>query len=163
MAYHGPSYGLSADLQAKHAAKYDVEMEHALRTWMEAAVGRPIGEDFHESLKDGVFLCDLLNKIHPGAVKKVNKMKMPFMMMENLQNFTQGCRHIGVKECDLFAVVDLYEKKNLTLVIQGLYAVARAAPKNGFTHPAFVPPAGKAGGDVFEVSQGSYVETSYRG
>ena len=95
MAYHGPRYGMSAEVAAKHAAKYDVAMENALRffsflffsflsflssfsffllfiflssfltlffflkrTWMEAAVGRAIGEDFHEGLKDGIFLCE---------------------------------------------------------------------------------------------------------
>mmetsp|Transcript_2548 Transcript_2548/g.3398 ORF Transcript_2548/g.3398 Transcript_2548/m.3398 type:complete len:216 (+) Transcript_2548:69-716(+) len=164
MAYHGPSYGLSAEVAAKQAAKYDVALENSLRKWIEAIVGRGIGADFHEGLKDGVLLCDLINKIKPRSVPKVNKMKMPFMMMENIQNFLAGCRGVGVKDTDIFAVVDLYEKKNPTLVIQGLAALARAAPSAGFTSPAFVPPEGKAGGDVFSVNYEdaqSFEEKSY--
>jgi hypothetical protein len=48
---------------------------------------------FHEALKDGVYLCKLINTIQPGSVKKVNTTKMAFKQMENIGNFLTGCEN----------------------------------------------------------------------
>jgi hypothetical protein len=53
----------NTEVAAKHAAKYDVALENALRTWIEAIVG-PIGSDFHDGLKDGVLLCEYDSTSH---------------------------------------------------------------------------------------------------
>jgi hypothetical protein len=40
--------------------------------WLKAVLGEPC-EDIYESLRSGVLLCTLLNKIKPGLIKKINK------------------------------------------------------------------------------------------
>lgn len=40
------------------AGKYDPQKEEELRLWMEDVTGKRIGENFMESLKDGVLLCE---------------------------------------------------------------------------------------------------------
>jgi hypothetical protein len=70
-------------------------------------------DDFHESLKDGVLLCALLNAIKPGTIpeKKINKSKMPFKCMENITAFIKASRELGVPEPDLFETQDLWGAK----------------------------------------------------
>jgi len=70
-------------------------------------------DDFHNSLKDGVLLCALLNAIKPGTIpeKKINKSKMPFKCMENITAFIKASRELGVPEPDLFETQDLWGAK----------------------------------------------------
>ncbi|XP_066842671.1 calponin-1-like isoform X7 [Anser cygnoides] len=68
----GPAYGLSAEVKNKLAQKYDPQRERELRAWIEGATGRRIGDNFMDGLKDGVILCELINKLQPGSVQKVN-------------------------------------------------------------------------------------------
>lgn len=68
----GPAYGLSAEVKNKLAQKYDPQTERQLRVWIEGATGRRIGDNFMDGLKDGVILCELINKLQPGSVQKVN-------------------------------------------------------------------------------------------
>ncbi len=121
----GGGYGLDAELAAKAAAKYDVGMEAEAQSWIEAVTGFAFSSTFSESLKDGVTLCMLVNKIKPGAVK-VNNSKMPFKQMENISNFLKTCRSLGVAEHDLFETVDLYEGKDLGVVVTCIHALGRA-------------------------------------
>mmetsp|Transcript_29935 Transcript_29935/g.46346 ORF Transcript_29935/g.46346 Transcript_29935/m.46346 type:complete len:262 (-) Transcript_29935:91-876(-) len=109
-----------------------------MRNWLEGLSRKSIGPDFQEGLKNGIILCDALNAIQPGTVRKVNQGNMPFKCMENLQNFLAGCRVVGVLDSDLFAVPDLYEGKNMTLVLQALNSLATVAHGRGGVK--FVPP-----------------------
>uniref|UniRef100_A0A8C6RN86 Calponin n=1 Tax=Nannospalax galili TaxID=1026970 RepID=A0A8C6RN86_NANGA len=69
----GPSYGLSAEVKNKIASKYDHQAEEDLRNWIEEVTGMSIGTNFQLGLKDGIILCELINKLQPGSVKKVNE------------------------------------------------------------------------------------------
>ena len=40
-----------------------------------------------ETLKSGVILCELVNRVQPRAVKKINSSEMPFAQRENIQSF----------------------------------------------------------------------------
>ena len=40
------------------AGKYDPQKEEELRLWIQDVTGRRIGDNFMESLKDGVQLCE---------------------------------------------------------------------------------------------------------
>jgi len=63
-------------------------------------------------------------------------MKKPFMEMENIKNFLEASKSLGVPEADLFMTVDLYEEKNMTQVVQMLYSLGRTCQKvNGYTGP----------------------------
>jgi hypothetical protein len=94
MADRQKGYGLTAELQDKIESKYDPQQEAEVRTWMIAVVKEPFpAGSFHEALKDGVYLCKLINTIQPGSVKKVNTTKMAFKQMENIGNFLTGCEN----------------------------------------------------------------------
>jgi hypothetical protein len=134
----GGGYGLDAELARRAAEKYDYEMEDEAREWIETITGLDIGEDFGEGLRDGVILCTLVNKIHPGIVKRIeSKSKLAFKLMENVSAFLKACRVMGVNEHDLFETVDLFELKDLGIVVRCLDALGRAVQRN---YPQFDGP-----------------------
>lgn len=49
-------------------ALYDKEAEKAAREWIEEITRKKIGDDFFGSLRNGVILCHLMNKIKPGII-----------------------------------------------------------------------------------------------
>lgn len=127
----GAGYGLDAELSQKLADKYDHELEGQARAWIEAVTGKSFGDkSFGEALKDGLILCETINAIRPGTIKKVNKMKAPFMMMENICHFLKGCRVLGVNSRDCFETVDLFEEKDLGLVVDCIHALGRAVQRS---------------------------------
>jgi hypothetical protein len=127
----GGGYGLDAELARKAAERYDYDAEDEAREWIEEISAMEIGGDFGAGLKDGVILCTLANKIHPGVVKRVEtKSKMPFKLMENVSNFLKACRVMGVSEFDLFETVDLFELKDLGCVVRCIFSLGRAVQRN---------------------------------
>jgi len=146
MAYHGPSYGLSRECQMKSQAKFDPGRAGRVLEWVEAVTGAELElpasaegvreqGDFGAGLRDGAALCQLLNCLKPGSVKKINTMKAPFKQRENIELFLKGCEAYGLKSQDLFQVNDLYESKNLYMVVDCLYALGGIAQKNGYEGP----------------------------
>ena len=133
MAERPKGYGMTAELDEKKAAKYDPELEAEARDWMERVTGErlPPGVSFHEALKNGVYLCKLINTLQPGSVSKVNKSKMAFKMMENIGNFLSACETYGLKKADIFQTVDLYEEQNMPQVVLALHALGRKAKSKG--------------------------------
>jgi hypothetical protein len=125
---HGQAYGLDKQLEMKRNAKFDAQLEEEIRQWICKSTGDQIPAGAHcldSGLKDGVTLCNLINKLRPGTIKKVNKSKMPFMMMENIASYLAACRDFGVRDTDLFQTVDLFEAQNMNLVMQNLSQLAR--------------------------------------
>lgn len=84
-------------------------------------------KDFENDLKSGEYLCELLNKIKPQIIKKINKIKQPYMQMENIKNFLDGCRALGMQDRDMFVTVDLFEAKNLSQVAHCITELAKLA------------------------------------
>ena len=85
-----------------------------------------------EKLKDGIILCNLMNKIQPGSIKKFNKKaKMPFMQMENIGLFNEAIRAYGVQSDYVFVTTDLFEGQNMVQVILGLRALGTKATSKG--------------------------------
>merc|ERR1712215_233573 len=78
MAYHGPSYGLSRECAMKSQAKFSPERAKECIDWIEEVLGKKMDMevkdqiDFGTLLKDGSILCQLINAISPGSVKKIN-------------------------------------------------------------------------------------------
>lgn len=67
--------------------KYDANEEAQARAWINAVLpdaGLQVEADmtdFVEALKDGKILCNLINTLRPGSVKKINESKMAFKMV----------------------------------------------------------------------------------
>merc|ERR1711916_348375 len=89
------------------------------------AAGAELGLDSHDSfqtvdlyelLMDGQVLCNLVNAISPGAVRKINTSSMAFKRMENINNFLAAGAELGLDSHDSFQTVDLYEAKNMLQV-----------------------------------------------
>lgn len=68
------------------ASKRNPEQEKEAQSWIEEILGAkfPPGEAFEDVLKDGTVLCQLINKIKPGSVSKINTSGGQFKMMENI-------------------------------------------------------------------------------
>ncbi|MFT7809099.1 calponin-3-like [Arapaima gigas] len=120
----GPTYGLSAEVKSKIAQKYDMQKEEELRYWIEEVTGMPIGDNFQKGLKDGVILCELINKLQPGSVKKINNSQLNWHKLENLGNFIKAILEYGLKPNDIFEANDLFENGNMTQVQTTLLALA---------------------------------------
>ncbi|NXK47914.1 CNN1 protein, partial [Chauna torquata] len=95
-----------------------------LRAWIEGATGRRIGDNFMDGLKDGVILCELINKLQPGSVQKVNDPVQNWHKLENIGNFLRAITRYGVKPHDIFEANDLFENTNHTQVQSTLIALA---------------------------------------
>ncbi|KAL1933831.1 hypothetical protein VTP01DRAFT_7921 [Rhizomucor pusillus] len=127
----GTLYGIDREIHRKIQSKYSVENEQEARAWIENVIGEPFPQDdFHASLKDGVILCKLIGKLIRGE-GKYKESKMPFVQMENIAHFLAGADKLGVPKHDLFQTIDLYEKKNMTQVVDTIFAVSRYAYKAG--------------------------------
>ncbi|XP_075279313.1 LIM domain only protein 7 isoform X8 [Opisthocomus hoazin] len=87
------------------------------RRWVETVTGKSFGtEDFRAALENGVLLCDLINKIKPGIVKKINRLSTPIAGLDNINVFLKACENIGLKEAQLFHPGDLQDLSNRVTV-----------------------------------------------
>ncbi|NXO96676.1 LMO7 protein, partial [Certhia brachydactyla] len=73
-------------------------------------------KDFRAALENGVLLCDLINKIKPGIVKKINHLPTPIAGLDNINVFLKACENIGLKEAQLFHPGDLQDLSNRVTV-----------------------------------------------
>ncbi|KAK9535619.1 hypothetical protein VZT92_007991 [Zoarces viviparus] len=128
----GPAFGLSAEVKSKLAGKYDHQKEEELRLWIEDVTGKRIGDGFMESLKDGVLLCELINVLHPGSVRKVSSSTQNWHQLENIGNFVRAITVYGLRPDDIFEANDLFENVNHTQVQSTLIALAGMAKSKGF-------------------------------
>lgn len=130
-----PFHPSAADSKGKMASKWDKETARDICAWIQRATGESVPSDdptsFAETLNDGQTLCKLANQIKPGAVKKINKMKMPFHKMENIGWFSDFLREYGVQAEYIFVTVDLYEKQNVPQVLIALKWLKIESEKNG--------------------------------
>jgi len=93
-----------------------------------------------------VILCNLVNTLRPGLIKKINTGKMPFLQMENINAFLTAIEAMGIAKIDSFMTVgtgtsksrklfdadfplpDLYEAKNLVPVVDCILAIKKRCP-----------------------------------
>jgi len=135
--------GLSADIQKKLEAKYNLEQEVQCRAWIEEVLGEKLSEQehgmnhFQSCLKDGRVLCRLLNTLNgEPLIKKINTQKMAFKQMENIEQFIKGCKTFGLKDGDIFQTADLYECQNMSQILLNLYALSTVASSvHGYEGP----------------------------
>ncbi|XP_040396125.1 LIM domain only protein 7 isoform X33 [Cygnus olor] len=101
-------------------SREDAECEAAFaeaRRWLETVTGKSFEtKDFRAALENGVLLCDLINKIKPGIVKKINRLSTPIAGLDNINVFLKACENIGLKEAQLFHPGDLQDLSNRVTV-----------------------------------------------
>ncbi|XP_071287158.1 LIM domain only protein 7 isoform X8 [Agelaius tricolor] len=105
-------------MDGREDAEYDFQAAFAeARRWLEAVTRQCFGtEDFRAALENGVLLCDLINKIKPGIIKKINRLPTPIAGLDNINVFLKACENIGLKEAQLFHPGDLQDLSNRVTV-----------------------------------------------
>ncbi|KAJ8982250.1 hypothetical protein NQ317_018639, partial [Molorchus minor] len=68
------------------AGKRDPEQEREAQEWIEQVIGQrfPPGVPYEDVLRDGIVLCNLMNRLSPGIIPKVNTSGGDYKMMDNL-------------------------------------------------------------------------------
>jgi len=117
------------EAMARKLAEMKPQMDEAV-TWIEAVTGDKMEGTFDEWLRSGVVLCNLVNKIAPGSIKKVNKGSMPFMQMENISQFIRVAKNMGLEPSSCFDTVDLYKGNDIGKVVMSLHAFGSAVQAN---------------------------------
>ncbi|KAG5671080.1 hypothetical protein PVAND_001294 [Polypedilum vanderplanki] len=118
------------------AGKRVPEEEAEAQNWIETLLGEKFPDNFENSLRNGILLCKLMNRLHPGIIQKINVSGGDYKMMDNISQFQRAAQYYGVPEVDLFNANDLFEQKNINLVTQTIFALGRACYK----HPEFKGP-----------------------
>ncbi|XP_077339228.1 LIM domain only protein 7 isoform X2 [Lithobates pipiens] len=96
----------------------DLAFSEAQR-WIQEVTGKSFGnQDFRSALENGVLFCDLINKIKPGIVKKINRLPTPIAGLDNINVFLRACEKLGLKEAQLFHPGDLQDLSNRVTVKQ---------------------------------------------
>jgi len=107
---------------------YEGNDEQILCAWFHEVLGaNPDACNLHQDLKSGILLCELVNKLSPGVVKKVNRSTMPFAQRENIHAFCEAAKSLGVKDINNFTADDLFEAKNMKQVVICLHALGQQA------------------------------------
>uniref|UniRef100_A0A0B6YFS7 Calponin-homology (CH) domain-containing protein n=1 Tax=Arion vulgaris TaxID=1028688 RepID=A0A0B6YFS7_9EUPU len=145
--------GLGADIEKKLEYRYDQEEAagtmSAIVSWINAVVqgdheniANQSHKELHKSLRDGVLLCKLINKLLATAGKnKVSfqkKVGSPFIAMGNSESFNKGASEYGLPKEFLFQSGDLWEgrKGPFLNVINSVHSLGSLANTKGF-QPAY--------------------------
>ncbi|XP_067299775.1 LIM domain only protein 7 isoform X2 [Pseudorasbora parva] len=92
------------------AVGYDEAAYSEARRWIEAVTKKKFGSsNFRSSLENGLLLCELINKIKPGIIKKLNRLSTPIAGLDNINLFLKACAKLGLKEAQLFHPGDLQD------------------------------------------------------
>ncbi|KAK9870881.1 hypothetical protein WA026_009838 [Henosepilachna vigintioctopunctata] len=129
---------LERQVKAKIASKRNPQQDNEAQEWIEKVLGAkfPAGELYEDVLKDGTVLCQLINKLAPGSVSKINTTGGQFKMMENINNFQAAIKKYGVADVDVFQTVDLWEAKDIATVTNTIFALGRTT----YRHPEWSGP-----------------------
>ncbi|KAK5604609.1 hypothetical protein CRENBAI_014434 [Crenichthys baileyi] len=78
--------------------------------WIEEVTGKSFCcSDFRAALENGVLLCDLINQLKPGIIKRVNRLSTPIAGLDNVNVFLKACGKLGLNESQLFHPGDLQD------------------------------------------------------
>ncbi|XP_069131087.1 LIM domain only protein 7-like isoform X3 [Argopecten irradians] len=101
------------DLRMRQEEEEDFFTElalHETERWICAVTRKKFQypDDFRKSLENGVLLCELLNTIKPGCIKRINKLPGPIAGLDNINVYLQTCRNsFHLNEAHLFDCTDL--------------------------------------------------------
>ncbi|XP_034737706.1 LIM domain only protein 7-like isoform X3 [Etheostoma cragini] len=87
--------------------------------WIEEVTGKSFGcKDFRAALENGVLLCDLINQLKPGIIKRVNRLSTPIAGLDNVNVFLKACGKLGLNVSQLFHPGDLQDLSTRATVRQ---------------------------------------------
>lgn len=111
-------------LKRQSVAALDFQIkQHEAKDWIKAVVGEEIGEDFFGSLRDGVILIKLIQKIFPKCILGTPRTtKAAFIMMQNVEAFTKACQSYGLT--NVFLPSDLVNLTNTKQVLSTIIQLA---------------------------------------
>jgi len=76
---------LSASLKEKQKRDYNVQLDIEVRNWVSVFLGEKIdlspATSFGTIFKDGVLLCQIINKIQPGLIPEPARSPLAFKQM----------------------------------------------------------------------------------
>lgn len=103
-----------------------------IREWISSTLGDEwnMEGNLAQSLKSGVVLCNLMNKIHPGSIKTINTNNIPVAFKENIGSFLRSCQSLGLEEVHLFDITDLYDERNIDQVVSTLTVLQNLSSKD---------------------------------
>lgn len=108
------------------------------RVWMEKVLGEEVPKLDQPTLKSGVILLKMSNKVL-GKNAKIQTSKMPFVQMENIAKFLEHVKELGCPDFESFQTIDLFENKRFESVLTCIYSFARIAKKQGKQVPSLGP------------------------
>jgi len=134
--------GIAAEAQSKIDAKFSEEQASECLTWIAAVLGKELDttgsqDNFYELLRDGRLLCEVINALMPGQIKKIQTSTMAFKCMENINQFVDGAKKAGVPSQETFQTVDLWERQNLNSVVVCIQSLGRKGSQ--FDKPSIGP------------------------
>ncbi|XP_058791369.1 myophilin [Phymastichus coffea] len=133
------------------------DQEKEVMDWIEAVLGEKLPPgNYEDILRDGVVLCNLINKIAPGSVKKIQTKGTNFQLMENIQRFQAALKKYEVPEEEIFQTADLFERRNIPQVTLCLYSLARLTQK----HPEYAGP--RLGPKMADKNERTFTEDQLR-
>jgi len=93
--------------------------------WIERLTQWNFRLPFHQEIKDGVVLCQLINMIKPDTIKKVHTdTKVVYRHIENIKNFIDSAIAFGVRPSLCFDSLDLYEFVDIGKVVTCIHALS---------------------------------------
>eukprot|EP00026_Physarum_polycephalum_P003119 Phypoly_transcript_03128.p1 GENE.Phypoly_transcript_03128~~Phypoly_transcript_03128.p1 ORF type:complete len:830 (-),score=159.54 Phypoly_transcript_03128:70-2271(-) len=84
-----------------------------------------------------------MNKLQPGSIKTININQGSLASKENIGSFLRSCQAMGIDECRLFDITDLYDERNINQVVAtlSLLQTVTARRRSADTHsPTPSPP-----------------------
>ncbi|KAF9247031.1 ras GTPase-activating protein [Melanogaster broomeanus] len=131
--------GLWADTQRHllQAYEYLCHVGEA-QQWIEGCLGEELGlgvVEMEEGLRNGVALAKLVRAFQgEQVVRRIyesKSSKLDFRHSDNINYFFVFVRQVGLPECFIFELTDLYEKKNLPKVIYCIHALSHLLARRG--------------------------------
>jgi len=132
----------ASDARKEWKKKQTEFMCEELAKFLTHILDKDVSPKFVMSLRTGIELCDLIEKVTKGRmkVKKVHRKIGDTAMhkaryTDNLHHFCQACRDCGIEQQDLCGKTDFDGKGNLEPILNNLYALLGIALRNGIDIP----------------------------
>ncbi|XP_028999610.1 LIM domain only protein 7-like isoform X6 [Betta splendens] len=113
--------------------------------WIEEVTEKSFDcNNFRAALENGVLLCDLINRLKPGIIKRLNRLSTPMAGLDNVNVFLKACGKLGLNESQLFHPGDLQDlstrvtlrqdesSRRLKNVLITIYWLGRKAHQDAF-------------------------------